>query len=85
MKLKNLGSNMNEVIIGEMRVLMSYETPVAAIVPANTAPHLIAYKTAKKWSRTTSKHVNKYLAANGCASALERDQSYFDNLLNEVK
>lgn len=85
MKLKNLGSNMNELVINDTRVLISYETPVACIRPANNFDHLVAERTDKKWSRTTSKHINKWLASNGCASAKERDQSFFDNLLNEVK
>ena len=42
-------------------VLYSYETPVALIVGSGNR----AYKTDRKWSVTTSKHINQWLRAEG--------------------
>jgi hypothetical protein len=73
MKLKNIGSNMTEVETSDgTLVLFSYSTPVACFVPA------VGYmKTDKKWSATTSRHINKWTGAN-CES---RPQSYFDSII----
>ena len=73
MIVKNIGSNMIEVILGELRILVSYETPVAA----HTMFGFI--KTSKKWSKTTSQHINKWLDG---AVAEERPQKHFHDLLN---
>lgn len=73
MKLKVLGQNKTEVDInGNISVLFSYNTPVAAHV--NGA----FYRTDKSWSRTTSKHINAWLAG---AKAELKPQSYFDDLM----
>jgi len=72
MKLTPIGSNMNEVEIGDVIIFFSYKEPVAC--------HILGkfYKTEKKWSRTTSKHITKWL--NG-AKAETKPQEFFDNLL----
>lgn len=60
-----------------IRVLVYYETPVAAWMPDGVeGPHFI--KTAKKWSATTSKHINKWLAG---ASADEVPQERIEAIL----
>lgn len=54
--LKSLGTNVNQVTIGNKQILFSYETPVAL--------HLMGtgfFKTAERFSKTTSKHVNQWL------------------------
>ena len=90
MKLKQLASNTNELVINGKRILISYETPVATItecVMPNGGHQVVAEVTDKKWSRTTSKHINKWFCASDIdqTKAIKQDQSYFDNLLNEVK
>lgn len=52
-------------------IFYSYNTPVVALVDG------VWYKTSKKFSSTTSKHINQYL---GAVKAQEIDQSFFDNL-----
>ena len=71
MKLTPIASNQNEVEIAGNRVLFSYRTPVAAWVDGQ------AYRTEKRWSVTTSRHINQWF---GGMKAIERPQSYFDNL-----
>lgn len=73
MKIKNVGSNMTEVDFGAVRVLVSYETPVACYVDGEGY-----YKTEKKFSSTTSKHINKWL--DGAATSL-KPQDFFTGLL----
>lgn len=62
MKVKPVGSNQTEVSKGDMTILFSYETPVAAFVPGRGA-----VCTAEKFSRTTSKHVSAAVARWGCS------------------
>jgi hypothetical protein len=57
MKIKNVGSNMTELHTNEGAVILfSYETPVAAQLAQGGF-----VRTSKKWSVTTSKHINKWL------------------------
>ena len=73
MLVKNIGSNQTEVTKSNGdTILVSYSTPVAANVGGQF------YRTAKKWSTTTSRHINKWLSG---AKAEEKPQSFFDNLL----
>lgn len=72
MKLNCIGSNQNEVTLGNGTVVFfSYSTPVAARIGGG------AFRTDKKWSRTTSKHINHWL--NG-ATVEEKPQAWFDSL-----
>ena len=60
MKLKNVGSNMTEVEINGCILLYSYSTPVAG---KNTDGWYVGnamFKTDRKWSSTTSRHINKW-------------------------
>ena len=59
MKVKSIGSNQTEVSANGCRVLYSYETPVALQAPSGKY-----YKTEKKWSVTTSKHINRFVPDN---------------------
>ena len=72
MKLTPIASNMTEVDMGDVVVMFSYSTPVAALVKGDGY-----YRTEKKWSMTTSRHINKWL--NGI-KASEAPQDFFDNL-----
>lgn len=77
MKLTPLGKNLSVLTIGEQtsfhtEILFSYETPVAARTPAGD------FRTEKKWSVTTSRHIGKWLGRAG----VERPQKFFDDLAN---
>lgn len=71
MKLKSLQANMTELTLNDgTQVLFSYETPVASWKDGQF------YKTDKKWSNTTTRHINKW---TDCA--ILKPQSYFDDLI----
>lgn len=74
MKITSLGANQTLLKLnGDIEVLFSYNTPVAGHISG------VGYiKTEKKWSKTTSSHINKYL--DGC-SAEVKPQSFFDDLV----
>jgi len=74
MKLIPLASNVNLIRLNNgTQVLFSYRTPVAAHVPGQGF-----FRTNHNWSKTTSKHINKWLrGAIGVASV---DQSIIDNI-----
>ncbi len=87
MKLKQIASNMTEIALETNsrtvfnNILFSYETPVAAIDLVSGK----AIKTSKKWSRTTSKHITKYLSPLYVHNVTEVDQSVLDALVGEVQ
>ena len=58
MKIKSIGSNMSELTIGGVNILFSYETPVAGIDMEGW------FKTNQYYSKTTSRHINKYVGIN---------------------
>ena len=74
MKIRPIASNMTEVETDKATILFSYKTPVACCMNDGTG----FYKTSHKWSVTTSRHINKWLAG---AKAIEREQSFFDSLV----
>jgi len=59
MKLSPLASNMTEIEIGNKTILFSYKTPVA--YRELTPEGMTYYKTACRWSATTTRHINKWL------------------------
>jgi len=73
MQLTPIASNMTEVETSEARVLFSYRTPVAAYVFGEGM-----VRTAKYWSVTTSRHINKWIDG---VPAKEVEQTYLDNLV----
>lgn len=77
MRVRVIGSNMSEVETKRGRILISYSTPVSAFIYGE-APGKGCYRTEKFWSKTTSKHINKWL--NGSV-AEEKPQEFFDNLV----
>jgi hypothetical protein len=73
MKINQIKANQTEIIINSGKIVFcSYNTPVAACVDGTY------YRTSKKWSNTTSKHVNSWLDG---VKAEEKEQSFFDDLL----
>lgn len=81
MKLKSIGKNQTEITIHDMKVVFfSYETPVAAFVDGTF------YRTGKKWSTTTTRHINQWLGGNNAAGVVPdaevKSQDWFDSLTN---
>ncbi len=74
MNLKPIASNMTEVNINGATILFSYQTPVACYLDKFQG----WYRTEKKWSVTTSRHINKWLDG---VKAEVRPQSFFDTLV----
>jgi hypothetical protein len=72
MKLDNIGPNQTILTFGKDEVFFSYSTPVAALFGGKF------YRTEKKWSVTTSKHINQWLADN---KAEKKPQKFFDELI----
>lgn len=77
LSIKPVASNMTLVDTNKYIVLFSYSTPVASY---DKTTHDY-YRTAKRWSMTTSRHINKWLDG---VKAVEQPQDYFDNLLGGV-
>jgi len=74
MFLSNLGSNKTQITLDDgTKVLFSYHTPVA------TWKDGAFYRTSKKWSNTTTRHINSWVHL-----ATEKPQEYFDNLIKGV-
>lgn len=59
MKIKQLGSNQMLMCMSDIEILFSYETPVAG-----HSDKLGWFRTNKKYSVTTSRHINRYLNGN---------------------
>ena len=75
MNIKKVGSNMTELKLENgTTVLFSYETPVAAGTVDGW------FKTDQYYSRTTSKHINKWMES---IKPQVKPQSFFDNLVGE--
>lgn len=72
MNLKPLKANMTEVSTDKAVILFSYSTPVACCINGEDY-----YRTSKKWSATTSRHINQWLDG---VKAQEKPQEFFDNL-----
>ena len=73
LSIKPIASNMTEVSTEKAVILFSYKTPVAACM--NDGSGFI--RTSKRWSVTTSRHINKWLEG---AKAREVDQAELDAL-----
>jgi len=72
MNLTPIGTNRTQLDLKDgTSVLFSYSTPVAALTDNGY------YRTSKKWSVTTSRHIDKWL---GGVLAKEQPQEYFDSL-----
>ena len=81
MNLKKISANETELTVNGIVVLFSYNTPVACFVSTLVGSIPAGYyKTSKKWSKTTSKHINKWFLG----VYEEKDQQFFDNLISGV-
>ena len=78
LSVKPIASNMTLLETPKHIVLFSYATPVASFDKSTYRFN----RTSKKWSVTTSRHINKWLDG---ANAIEQSQDYFDNLFNGVE
>lgn len=76
MKLNALGPNQTEVMLNGNTIFFSYNTPVAAHWEGRH------YRTEESWSRTTSKHINRWLVG---ANAETKPQEWFDSIANDCK
>ena len=77
MIVQQIGSNQTEVQLADgTLVLVSYVTPVAALVPGKGW-----IRTADKWSSTTTKHVNAWLRKNCGGTVQTVTQWEVDQLL----
>ena len=73
MQLQRLGYNQTQITLSDgHQVFFSYETPVAA-----RTPDYKYYRTDRKWSVTTSRHINKWLDG---VKATTMPQNFFDTL-----
>jgi len=78
LNLKQIGSNQTVLELGKTQVFFSYETPIAACVDGHF------YRTKEKYSSTTTKHINKWLANYGDSfKATEVNQSFLNELLKD--
>ena len=77
MKLNPIKSNMNEMILNKnITVLFSYKTPVAGWDEKG------AFRTDKKYSKTTTKHINEYLGGKDIGRVVS--QEYIESLTDEA-
>lgn len=79
MTLNPIKANLNELKLGVgLTVLFSYRTPVACYwLNANGGRQF--YKTEKKWSATTTWHVNSWVERPSMPET--KPQEYFDGLV----
>ncbi len=88
LSLEPIASNMTEVTIkGGLTILFSYATPVACMWENGQGAKDV-FITEKKWSATTTRHINKWIDLKSQEKSFlfnKRPQEFFDNLLNEVK
>jgi len=76
MKLTSIKANMTEIEIGDKTILFSYKTPVAY--------HQVgvgSFKTDKKWSNTTSRHITQWGKIHGLDFPNTVSQEELDNLI----
>ena len=75
MQLTPIAANQTELNLNNgTQVFFSYKTPVAAYCPSKGY-----IRTAKKWSVTTSRHINKWL--KGITEVTEVPQEYLTELV----
>lgn len=62
--------------------LFSYQTLVAYTVPDGTS---VCYKTTKKWSATTSKHINAFMKRYNLKAIQPTEQVELDKMLVDLQ
>ncbi len=84
MKLRTLGPNQTELHTDEAVIFFSYQTPVAAVLQktpyATPERNHWVVRTASKYSRTTSKHINRWLDG---VESVEVPQEFLDGLVGK--
>ena len=75
MKVRKIGSNMTELEVGNITIMFSYSTPVAGQDDEGL------FRTAQRYSSTTSRHINKYLEGKDVGRVVP--QAYIDSLVGE--
>jgi len=82
MRVKNIGSNMTEIQTDKGLVLVSYATPVAAYYDNGMGGQGL-FVTEQYWSRTTSRHINKWTKTgfHSADDVIKKPQGFFDRLL----
>lgn len=77
--INKIGQNVTEIEYEDfIRILISYRTPVAAYIPSKGY-----IKTAKKWSMTTTRHINKWLNFNHVSDCQTVPQEEINDLDNQ--
>tara|TARA_Y100000814_G_C12342116_1_gene404665 strand:+ start:1464 stop:1700 length:237 start_codon:yes stop_codon:yes gene_type:complete len=74
MKLRQIKSNVTELTLDNITIMFSYETPVAGYDEHG------AFRTARKYSVTTSRHINQYLGDKHIGRTVPQD--YINQLVN---
>lgn len=83
MNLNPIAANMTEITYGTKAILFSYKTPVAYFDYSNGAGNGVYYRTEKKWSNTTTRHLNKWIPSS--ANVVLKPQDWFDGLIAEMQ
>ena len=67
--MKILSNKNNQLVVskGQHAILYSYETPVALVDESGQFP----VKTEKKWSATTSRHINQFFREHAIPNVLD--------------
>ena len=85
MTVKRIGSNQTEItkmINGHpVTFLYSYSTPVAFKL-VQPDGRITAFRTSSRFSVTTTRHVNKWLASLPSEDIAKTDQAYVEKLAN---
>jgi hypothetical protein len=76
MQIKPIGPNQTELHTEGKIILFSYETPVAAYFQGKY------YRTSRKYSTTTSRHINAWLRDNPAETV---DPTYFISMMETAK
>ena len=73
MKLRNIGSNMTALVMGNTTIMFSYSTPVAGSDDDGL------FRTDASYSPTTTRHINKYLGGKDKGRVVP--QAWIDSLV----
>lgn len=83
MKLRGIRNSVTEVTLDKIKVVFSYSTPVILIDHRQEIP--TAYVTGKKWSVTTTRHINEYLKAEyPDAIPVKKSQEFLDDYMERI-
>jgi predicted RNA-binding Zn-ribbon protein involved in translation (DUF1610 family) len=79
-QLATLGANKTALIFDNLTVYFSYATPVAVYKPREGT----IFVTAKKWSPTTSKHINQFIADSEAENTERVPQADLDKMVDTM-